>query len=120
VSVTGDAVDPLPNKVGVTVVARVLLDHVQVDPADVPGALRVITVAGHDIIKLFSGHGGARVRYFLLVRLDVGGRVRAIKRLEVLAGLVRVVGKGHVGVCRVHAKPPALDLGHVPHQAEQG
>src|SRR5512132_3833788 len=59
VSITGDAVDPLPDEVGVAVVARVLLDHVQVDPADVPGALRVITVAGHDIIKLFSGDGGA-------------------------------------------------------------
>jgi hypothetical protein len=78
----------------------------------------VITVAGHDIIKLFSGDGGAGVRYFLLVRHDVGGRVRGVKRLEVLAGLVRVVGKGQVGVRRVHAKPPALDLGHVPHQAQ--
>jgi hypothetical protein len=42
-SVAGDAVDPLPDEVGVAVVARVLLDHVQVDPADAPGALRMIT-----------------------------------------------------------------------------
>src|SRR5437588_7700402 len=32
-SVTGGAVDPLPDEVGVAVVPRVLLDHVQVDPA---------------------------------------------------------------------------------------
>src|SRR5271166_6693721 len=56
VSVTGNAVDPFPDEVGVAVVARVLLDHVQVDPADVPGALGVVTVAGHDIIKLRAGH----------------------------------------------------------------
>jgi hypothetical protein len=38
-SVAGDAVDPLPDEVGVAVAASVLPDHVQVDPADVPGAL---------------------------------------------------------------------------------
>jgi hypothetical protein len=43
-----------------------------------------------------------------------------IKRFEVLAGLVWVVREGHVGVRRVHAEPPALHLGHVPHQAKQG
>jgi hypothetical protein len=119
-SVTGDAINPLPDEVGVAVVARVLLDHVQVDPADVPGALRVVTVAGHDVIKPLSGHGGARVLYFLREGLDVGGRVRVIKRFEVLAGLVRVVREGQVSVSRVHAEPPALHLGHVPHQAQQG
>jgi hypothetical protein len=46
--VTGCAVDPLADEVGVAVMARVLLDYVQVDPADVPGALRVVMVAGHD------------------------------------------------------------------------
>src|SRR5262249_11295213 len=85
---TGNAVDPLPDEVGVAVVARVLLDHVQVDPADVAGALRVLTVAGHDVIEVFSGHGGARVLYFLFECLEVGGRVRVIERFEVLAGLV--------------------------------
>src|ERR1035438_4519551 len=119
-SVSGNTVDPLPDEVGVAVVARVLLDHVQVDPADVPGALRMVTVAGHDIIKLLSGHGGAYVFYFLLEGLDVGGRVRVIKRFEVLAGLVWVVREGHVDVRRVHAEPPALHLGHMPHQAKQG
>jgi hypothetical protein len=69
----------------VAVVARVLLDHVHIDPADVAGALRVVAVAGHDIIKLPAGHGGACVLYFLLECLDVGVRVRVIKRLEVLA-----------------------------------
>ena len=118
-SVTGDAVDPLPDEVGVAVVARVLLDHVQVDPADIPGALAVVTVAGHDIIELLAGHGGARVLYLLPEGLDVGGRVRVIKRVEVLAGLVRVVRERHVGVRRVDPEPPALHLGHVPHQAEQ-
>ncbi len=73
------------------VVARVLLDHVQVYPADVPDTFRVVTVAGHNIIELFSGHGGARVLYFLFERLDVGGCVRVSKRFEVLAGLVWVV-----------------------------
>src|SRR6266699_1037989 len=72
-SVTCDAVDPLPDEVGVAVVARILLDHVQVDPADVPGALWVVPVAGHDVIKLLSGHGSAGVLYFLLEGLDVGG-----------------------------------------------
>src|SRR5215510_8366801 len=62
-SVTGYAVDPLPDEVGVAVVACVLLDHVQVDPANVEGALWVVAVAGHDIIKLLSGHGGACVLY---------------------------------------------------------
>jgi hypothetical protein len=47
------------------VVARVLLDHVQVDPADVPGPLRVVTVAGHDIIELPVGHRGACALYLL-------------------------------------------------------
>jgi hypothetical protein len=46
--VTGCAVDPVADEVGVAVMARVLLDQVQADPADVPGALRVVTVAGHD------------------------------------------------------------------------
>ncbi len=35
-SVTGDAVYPFPDEVGMAVVARVLLDHVQVDPASWP------------------------------------------------------------------------------------
>src|SRR5215469_6314736 len=117
---SGNAVDPLPDEVGVAVVARVLLDHVQVDPADVPGAPGVVTVAGHDIIEVFPGHGGAGVLYFLFECLEVGGRVRVIKRLEVLAGLVRVVREGHVGIGRVNTEPPALNLGHVPHQAKQG
>ena len=33
------------------------------------------------------------------------------ERLEVLAGLVRVVREGQVGVRRVDAEPPALHLG---------
>ena len=57
-------------------------------------------MAGHDIIELLAGHGGARVRYLLLECLEAGGRVRVIKRFEVLAGLVRVVGEGHVGPVR--------------------
>jgi hypothetical protein len=43
---------------------RVLLDQVKVDPADVPGALRAVTMAGHEVIKLPSGHGGAYALYF--------------------------------------------------------
>ena len=58
-SVTGNAVDPLPDEVGMAVVPRVFPDHVQVDPADVAGAPGVVAVAGHDIIKLLAGHGGA-------------------------------------------------------------
>ena len=47
-SVSDNAVDPFADDVGVAVMARVLLDHVQVDPADVPGAFLVVIVAGHD------------------------------------------------------------------------
>src|SRR5215471_12030863 len=117
-SVTGDAVDPLPDEVGVAIVACVLLDHVQVDPANVECALSVVAMPRHDIIKLLSSHGGARVLYFTLEGLDVGGRVRVIKRLEILAGLVRIVREGHVGARRVDAEPPAFHLGHVPDQAK--
>jgi len=45
----------------------------------------VVAVAGHDIIKPPAGRGGARVRCLPLERLDIGGRVRVIERLEVLA-----------------------------------
>ena len=58
VSVSGVAIDPLPDEVGVAVVARVLRDHVQVDPADVAGAPGMVAVAGHDIIKPPAGRGG--------------------------------------------------------------
>ena len=37
------------------------------------GALGVVAVAGHDIIELLAGHGGARVRYLLLECLEAGG-----------------------------------------------
>jgi hypothetical protein len=53
------------NYVGVAVVAGVLLDHVQVEPADVASALRVVTMAGHDAIELSAGHGDAGLLYFL-------------------------------------------------------
>jgi hypothetical protein len=59
VSVVGDAVDPRPDEVAVAVVARVLLEPLQVNPGD------------------------ASVR-------------------------------------RVGAEPPALHVGHVPHQAKKG
>ena len=101
VSVTGHAVDPFPDEVGVAVVTRVLLDHVQVDPADVPGPLGVMAVARHDVIKLPTCHCGARVLYLLPEGLEAAGRVRVLQRLEVLAGLVRVVGEGQAGVRRV-------------------
>ena len=103
------------------VVPRVLLDHVQVDPADIPGALAVVTVAGHDIIELLAGHGGARVLYLLPEGLDAGGRVRVIKRVEVLAGLVRVVREQQTptqlssdGPCRILAIAPAGSQRHQP------
>jgi putative ABC transport system ATP-binding protein len=121
-SVTCDAVDPLPDEVGVAVVARILLYHVQVDPADVPGAFRVVPVAGHDVIKLLSGHGSTGVLYFLLEGLDAGGRVRVIERFEVLACLVRVIGEGHVAVRRVHAtiKLRPEDAARIPDGEFQG
>jgi hypothetical protein len=59
------------------------------------------------------------VLYFLLECLDVGGRARVVRRLEVLAGLVRIVREGHVSARRVDAERPVLYLGHVPRQAKQ-
>ena len=59
------------------------------------------------------------MRCLLLERLDIGGRVRVIERLEVLAGLVRVARECPAGVRRVDAEPLALHLGHVPHLAER-
>jgi hypothetical protein len=114
------AVDALPDKVRVTVVTRVLLDHVQVDPAYVHDALRVATMAGHDIIELFSGHRSACVFYLLPECLDIGSRVCVIECLEVLAGLVWVMREGQGRVRPVDAEPPAFYLSHVPHQPEQG
>ena len=57
---------------------------------------------------------------FLLGSSTSGGRVRVIKRVAFLAGLVRVVREGDVGARRVDAESPALDLGHVLHQARLG
>src|SRR5690242_10679368 len=55
-SLAGGAVDRLPDQVGVAVVAGVLLDHVHVDPADVPLAVAMLMLrrAGDDLVERLS------------------------------------------------------------------
>ncbi len=56
VLVAGHAVDALTDQIGVAVVARVLLDHVQVDPPDV--AIGATPLIRHDIIEALAGPAG--------------------------------------------------------------
>jgi hypothetical protein len=53
-SVAGGAVDGLAKQVGVSVVTRVLLDHVQVDRADIAGAVRVVAAAHATATRSFT------------------------------------------------------------------
>jgi hypothetical protein len=57
ISILGCAVDALADQVRVAVMARVVLDRVQVDPVAVRRALRMVTGV-YGIINLFSGTCG--------------------------------------------------------------
>ena len=118
VLVAGHAVDLLPEDVGVTVVPRVLLDHVQVDPAQV-----VSPAAGvaERVVQgpAFGGLPGQLA--FPGERREVGLRPAGLGQVEVAVG--KLVAAVQVAYLRLPAEPApeprALDLGHVPDQPEQ-
>src|SRR5215831_12052200 len=56
--VPGHAVDALAEQVGVAVVAGVLLNHVDVDPAEVPHPFGMVAVAGNHMVQVQVAHRG--------------------------------------------------------------
>ena len=109
----GHAVDALADQIGVAVVTRVLLDHVQVDPPDV--AVGAAPPERHDVIEAFAGHRGARrgdlAPVGVQVSLGVGGLNVVEAGIVVGLGLVQV---RHVLAGSALAEPSALLVGHVP------
>ena len=107
-------VDELANEVGVAVVARVLLDHVDVDPAQ----RARLAVADADVVeRVLGGHGRGCVALRLPRRKVVVpvGSSSGTSSLSSMAGRTRCSG---ARVAQQHpAEPVAFHLGHVSHEA---
>src|SRR5215472_10143127 len=106
-----------PDEICGTAVACVLLDHVNVDPAQ---AYRLPAAADECLVELVSRCG--RPRSVKLAEKDRVVRLRALRgrglevRVWVLLGHVQTVD---LLAAEPQPEPGALDLGHVPDQAEQ-
>src|SRR5690606_19107783 len=116
----GAPVDALAQEVGVAVVARVLLDHVEVDPAQ----------AGGPVVRVLEGVVEAVATGGLLRVVDGGpealedlGRIGPVGLVEIGVGvpLVPVVGQV-LSPLPVHAlaEPVVLHFGEVADEAEEG
>jgi hypothetical protein len=99
----------------VTVVARVLLDRVQVDPPEV--AIGATPRKRHDVIETHAGHRPACCDDLAPVGVQVDLGVATSMSLKSLVfvslGEVQI---GHMLASRTLTKPPALDVGQVPNQ----
>src|SRR3954468_11475054 len=60
-SLPGGAVDRLAQQIGMTVVPRVFLDHVEVEPTHVAlvAAVVMLLTAGDDVVETLAGHRGS-------------------------------------------------------------
>ncbi len=118
--VAGHAVDLLAQDGCVAVVPGVLLDHVQVDPAQVHR--RALARRAEGVVQRSPGH--RRVGEPALGRedIDVGRRSPRLAKVEVAVRVL--ITAEHVAqiilAAEAAAEPGALDLGHMPDQAEQG
>jgi len=118
-SVPDRAVDPLPDQVGVPVVPRVLLDHVDVDPAQ-RERLPAAGPRGQRVQVVHRRGGVPAPRHLGAVAGEVGRRVGVVDVVEVPVRVgVGVVQRLGVPAGQVPEEPVALHLGHVPDQPEQ-
>ena len=97
------------------VVARVLLDHVQVDPAD--GLL------ADQLVERYARGGGPTAIHLLAVGRKDGRRGGGVQILDVALGpIVAVVDRLDLWTLQATdaaTEPTSLDVGQVPDQAQQ-
>jgi hypothetical protein len=115
----GAAVDAFPEQVGVAVVAGVLLDHVDVDPAEVDVLLREAASVGQSTARaVLAGAGDLRAPGGEGVAQ--GG---ALSQFEAAVGAIRIslrVVDGRGLFCGEHpTEPVPLNLRHVLNEAGQ-
>src|SRR5262249_36881523 len=110
------AVDALADQVGMAVVPRVLLDHVQVDPPDI--AIGAAPPKRHDIIEALAGYRLTRRGDLAPVGSQVSPRVGGRDAVEVGTRVsISPVQARHILTGSPLAEPPALGIRQMPNQA---
>jgi RNA polymerase sigma factor (sigma-70 family) len=118
-SVSRTAVNRFTEKIGMSVVPRILLDHVDEDPTNVTIAARSFAARPYDVVERAFSHGISGCCTLFLKRGEVGDSVGLFDLFEVEADAVGVVWIADIFLRCVHPKPPALNLDHVSHQSQQ-
>src|SRR3954449_12904481 len=118
-SVPRCSIDPLTKQVGVSVVPRVLLNHVEVDPAKVPGAFRMVPSASHHVVQRHGLDGRTAGLDLLSECLEIGRSIGVSDLFEVSLVLRSAVLVPDFLRCGIHTEPPSLDLNHVAYQPKQ-
>jgi len=118
--IPGGSVDALSNQIGVAIVTRVLLDHVEVDPSNVARSFTMMTSTGHHLIEReIRRRNSTQSALFDKVR-QVRCGIGRLEVQEVGVGIViRAVMKIDILSCGVSAEPTPFDFAHVSDQAEE-